>query len=1310
MKSICKTALSFCLLMFCFTLLTVNSFAQTITATVSGVVTDPNGAVVPGVAVTAKANETGQSKTATTDAEGRYTITFLPPGTYNLTYNKSGFADVVRENIRLEIAQTATLDTILGVSADTVSVNVSDETPILQTETSNLETTVEEKLVEDLPSAERNIFSFVNLVPGTIDVGTARGADSGANPVGSAGNRNFFDSNFSVNGGRASSNDVLLDGVTNTIGDFNGIAISPPQDSIREFKVLSGVAPAEYGRTAGGIITIATKAGTNKFHGALYEYFQDRELNANGFVRNRNRLERININRNQFGGAIGGPIYLPRFGEGGPVLYNGKNKSFFFFNYEARREDNPFSRELLTVPTAAERRGDLSSLLDTGRTYSYSGVRNGVAFNEEILLGSGAAATSIPYGQIFNPFGPLVTYTRRTTNAATGAVATTTFQGRAPFANNDLSRLPVCSQGSGRTTACLDPVALSVLGFIPLPNAPGIRQISAINGRPIPGVSNNFVISDTVKFTRDIFAGRIDQQISENQRIFGRFSYEVRRNAEPSFFNSVATRSSFLRDTFMNFTLNHAYTISQNTVNNFRYGYTRVKANLRPLSDGFSPSNLGFPDYLAQGASKLLFPNFTIGGGNDGETLPGQINANAIGAVGNEQPRDVHTLNNSVNIVSGAHSIKFGGEYRLLRFFPFQFFNPSGNFTFNRNFTRLSSNVAATNSLINPLFNDVAVSGSALASFLLGLPSQAQREAIAPITIYHHYGAGFVQDDWRVRPNLVLNLGVRYDYETGTAEVNNLVSSFDFDRSAPVQPAQGFAFDRAIRELNPGITNVKGFLSFPEGPQTATPKTRFAPRVGFAYSFDKKTTLRGGYGIFFLPQSLEGTTAQGVNFTTSTLQSDNNITVLPTTVFLNDPFPASQFPGGLPNPSGDTLGERTLLGTSVFAVEPKRRNPYTQQWNLILQRQLAKNLVIDLAYVGARGIRLPVQQTNLNQISGSALEYARNNFNRDNFCSTDTQIPTLTVPCASVTDFFQQLVANPFAGQLPGSPLNGATVPRAQLLRPFPQYQNVTYFRPHIGESSYHALQVSLQKRFSDGISALVNYTWSKAMDTGGVGNGASFLDPSPVQDVTNYKGGEYSLSTLDVPHRLVLSSTYELPFGRGKRFGKDLNPILDFFFGGFQISGIATFQSGTPFQITVDGFTALARANAGFGNAVRRPNKVGENTFDRDIFRENARNGLPVIDPSAFATPEGFNFGNASRTHNDVRRDQYRNLDISLIKNFAFDERRQKIQLRVEFLNATNYVVFGTPVSNISSPNFGLVTTQGNRPRIIQLVGRYTF
>lgn len=1268
--------------------------AQTITATIAGTITDSAGAVVPGATVTATSKETGISRSVVTDGEGRYTIPFLQPGVYDISVEGAGFARQVRQNVRLEVAQTATLDFALSATVQEV-VEVSGETtPLLQTETSQLETTIETKLLEDLPTANRNIFNFLPFVPGVIDVGAALGSPD--NQVGSAANRNFFDSNFSVNGGRASSNDVLLDGVTNTVGDFQGVAVSPPQDSIREFKIQSGVAPAEFGRTAGGIVNIATRAGTNRFHGSLYEYFQDDKLNANGFFRNKQGLPRIDVNRNQFGGAIGGPVYLPRFGEGGPALWSGKDRTFFFFNYEARREDNPFTRELLTVPTAAERRGDLSDLLDRARVLGFTSS-NGTRTEYYFAPGnpSGPAGAPVPFGQIFNPYGPLVPYYVDTITPQ-GVRTRTVVQGRPAFPNNDLSNLPVCAPGP-RTSACLDPVALNVLSYIPLPNSSGTRFVSPVDGQPIPGVINNFIINDTSRFTRDIVAARIDQKISDKQSLFARFSYEKRVDAFPNYFKSPASNARTIRDQFGNFTFNHVYAFSASVINNARYGYTRVRANQRPNGQGFNPTLLGLPTYLLTNAANLQFPDFTIGGGSDGLTPPGQINSSTIGGAGNNQPRDVHTVADAVTIIRSSHTIKAGGEFRLYRFYPFQFFTPVGSFSFDRTWTR---GPVATVSFANS-----AASGSALASFLLGLPSSGNREIVTPLTLYKHYKAAFVQDDWRVKRNLTLNIGLRYELEPGTAEARQLVTNFDFDAPSPLNGRVPAPTDPFVRQLNPNFTNLRGLLSFPKGPQTRA-NHLFAPRVGFAYGINARTTVRGGYGIFYLPLALENPTAQGTNFTTSLIQSSQTAQVGAGTVFLTDPFP-----NGLPGPVGNSLGALTRLGDQVYAVEPVRKNSYNQQWNLVVSRQLARNLVLDLAYVGSRGVHLPVQQLNLNQLSSAVLDYALNNYSQPNSCGSLSSAPfTLNIPCASPAAFLNQMVPNPFQGLIPTSPsFNGAFIPRAQLLRPYPQYTAVLWFRPLIGDSKYNAFQVNLQKRFSDGLSAVVNYTWSKLMDTSGVGNGAAFLDPTPVQDVYNYKGGEYSLSTLDIPHRFTATFTYELPFGRKRRFGRNLNRFVDLFLGGYQVSGTVILQSGAPIQIIADSFTGLTTL-AGVGNAVRRPDRVGQNGFSREDLRDAARNGRAIFNTGAFASPSAFKFGNAARTYDDIRRDQYRNVDLSLLKNFTWNEGRQKIQLRAEFLNAFNYVVFGTPERNVNSPNFGIVTTQGNRPRIIQLVARYTF
>lgn len=1259
MKRPPKILLTFTTALVILCLTQTSALAQQITATLSGEVRDQVGAVVPGAIVTVTSVETGLVKTATTTDSGNYTVTFLQPGTYNVTVDKSGFAPTTRENIKLEVAQTASVDITLGVTAGTVDVTVdSNETPLLQTETSNLETTIEQKLIEDLPSPERNIFSFVNLVPGTIDTGAALGTPG--TQIGSSQNRNFFDSNFAVNGGRASTNDVLLDGITNTIGDFNGVTISPPQDAVREFKVVSGVAPAEYGRTGGGIVTISSKSGTRKFHGALYEYFQDGNLNANGFFNNRNGITRVNaLSRHQFGGAVGGPIFIPSFGEGTPSALRKLERAFFFFNYEARREQNPFTR-LLTLPTARMRTGDLSELL-TGAT------RTGLTNPD---------GTPALFGQIYNPFGALVGGRR------------------VPFANNNLSALPICAASRGRTEACRDPVALAVLQYLPLPNRPGLID--------------NYLINDTIDFNRDIVSGRIDHTISERQNFFARYSYEKRLNAPPNFFDSPATSGNLTNDRFYNGTVNHVYSLTPNLINNIRLGFTRAHAITAPAGLGFDPTTLGLPAYLRDAAPILVFPVFNIG--SVGQGAPGQageITTGQIGGGGNNQARDTHNISDSVTWVRGSHTFRGGAEYRLYKFYPFQASQstPTGSYTFSRDPTRGPTPTAGT---------PVESTGSSLASFLLGIPSQVSQEIVRPITIYHHYGAGYAQDDWKIFRNLTLNLGLRWDFETPTANKQQLVSSFDFEGASPLQGRLNLTnLDPAVAALNPNIKNLPGLLSFPEGPQTKTNFDRFAPRVGFAYSINNKTTVRGGFGMFFLPISLEAGTATGTNITSPQTQTNLNSQVTSTTIFLSDPFTNP----GLRLPTGNSLGANTSLGQTLgFVVEPKRPNPYIMQWNLVVQRELAKNLVLDVAYVGNAGRNLPSRDVALNQISSDVINFARSE--------------VAAGRATSIENFFETCVPNPFAGLFTGiattncvnptasnagtsSPgtLNSATIARAQLLRRFPQYAAVGLFSPHIGYSNYHALQINLQKRFSNGFSLLSNYVWSKLLDTGGGGNGARFTDPTNAEDISNFDE-EYSYSTLDVPHRVTASFTYELPFGKGKYIGGDWRGLTNALLGGWQVSGTGVYQKGAPITITYQGFQ-LTGGIAAIGNLQRRPIRVGGVDPMAGNYGERVRAGLSVFNSEAFARPSeaDFEFGGA-RTYNDIRRDNYKNIDLSIIKNVSFSEGRQKIQLRAEFINAFNLVVFGSPLSAqfASSQNFGVVNGQGNRPRQIQLVGRFTF
>ncbi|MEY4166324.1 MAG: hypothetical protein RIR52_148, partial [Acidobacteriota bacterium] len=320
---------------------------QSTTGTITGRVTDPNGAVIPGARLTITNTATNIGVAVVANDEGLYVAPGLLPSGYRVTAQAAGFGKLTKSGIQLEINQTAQVNIQMAVSAAEVEIEVSAAEVLLQTEQSSVDQTVEKKLIEDLPMVDQNVMQLVQITPGVVS-----GNPGNPQAVGLIGNRSFFDSNFSVNGGRASTNDVLVDGVANTIGDFNGVGATPPARSVQEFKVMSGAVSAEYGRAGGGVVSYATRPGGNVFHGSVFNFHQNSALNANTWSNNRNRVTRVTNRRNHFGADFSGPLTIPG-------LWKGKDRTFFFANYEGRRNRDPFEG-LFTVPTEKQRTGDFS--------------------------------------------------------------------------------------------------------------------------------------------------------------------------------------------------------------------------------------------------------------------------------------------------------------------------------------------------------------------------------------------------------------------------------------------------------------------------------------------------------------------------------------------------------------------------------------------------------------------------------------------------------------------------------------------------------------------------------------------------------------------------------------------------------------------------------------------------------------------------------------------------------------------------------------------------------------------------------------
>ncbi len=588
----------------------------------------------------------------------------------------------------------------------------------------------------------------------------------------------------------------------------------------------------------------------------------------------------------------------------------------------------------------------------------------------------------------------------------------------------------------------------------------------------------------------------------------------------------------------------------------------------------------------------------------------------------------------------GAHAFKFGGQFRLQQLNDVQVDNSSGSFSFNPSFTSM-----------NP-FQSSSTAGNSVASFLLGVPASANLGLGERLALERRYFAWFYQDDWKVTRKLTLNLGFRYDVELPPTERYDRQVYFNFPTVAPLVQQAGL--------------NAPGALRFVNGSTRAPIDTywhEYGPRFGYAYQLLSKTVLRGGYGIFWLPGGLE----------TSGTSTNNPIATI-STPFVSSldggvtPFNrlSNPFPNGLIPLIGSTQGANALVGQSVTVMIRGEHPGYTQQWNFDVQQQLASSLALDIAYAGSHGVGLP-GTIQINQLPDQYLAMG-NALNR--------QVP------------------NPFAGLVSIGTLSQPTVAQGQLLRPYPQFTGLALGAVNVGSSTYHSMQLKLTKRFSDSLVA-ASYTVSKGIgDTEAV---VGWLEqsgtPSAFQDNYNRRL-DRSPNAFDNPQRLVVSYTTALPFGTGKRWlstpGK-LKPVVS----GWEVNGIYTAESGTPLFLS----TAANLTNSFGGGS--RPNNNGQSA---------ALSGDPHqrlgqwFKTSVFSQPAAFTFGNTARTLPDVRDHGTNNLDLGIVKNNRFlKDGRMNLQFRGEFFNVFNRVRFGDPGLTFGTPQFGVVTSQANSPRLIQ-------
>lgn len=1105
-----------------------NIYGQT--AQMTGRVTDSSGAVLAGVQVSITNTETGVARAVTTNDLGYYTAPLLMRGAYRVEVQLAGFKSITRSGVVLDDGQVLRADFELEVGQVSESIEVSGAAPLLETERPTLSTVITNQKIVDLPTVGRNPLQFALLVPGVRAVGRF-----GDLPVSA-----FDGSRASIGGGNPSGNNYMVDGVAAENFTSGGLQTSLSVDAIEEFRLIVRNPSAEYGRTGGGVINVISKSGTNEFHGALYHFHRNENMNANDFFLNRAGRPKNPLTFNQYGATVGGPVK--------------KEKTFFFFNWE-RFHDRGIAQTFRTVPTALQRAGDYSQTRDNqGR---------------QIVIYD--PLTTVP-----NPANPAQRI-------------------RTPFAGN---RLPASR---------LSPIGQAMLAFYPAPNTTGAQFTEA----------NNFLGLGSAPQDKDIYGIRLDHYFSPTRRLAGRYTYDNTFRGVANFYGNEAELQNspitFRRDSTM---LNYTDSLRPNLLMELRAGMNRYAAIRVPRSLGFDHTRLGLPSRLNSQVQMRAFPTLR------------PADASGLGTGADDvltQANYAWTYAGTLTWIRGSHSIKMGSENRVYQLNNTQI---SGavplQFDFGRGLTQgPNPNVASANA------------GFGIATMALGYATGGNLGRWATSTYTAKNFALFIQDDWKVSPSLTLNLGLRWERETGITDRYNAISNFD----------------PTVRTTVDGVELVGG-LVFPgvgglsRGHRDAE-WTNFQPRLGFAWQVLPKTVLRAGYGISFLPTTGGTVTYPRTGFAVNT-------PMLAVFDFLPAETLADPFSRGIIEPTGSSLGTRTGLGLLVSGNLRSLKRGYSQQWNFNVQRALPAQWLVEVGYMGNRGVSLP---------AGRVFDYLPNS-------------------ARALGNQLQVQVPNPFRGLVSVGELSQPTVASATLLDTYPQFVGA-FGLDSWASSIYHAATLRVEKRLSQGLSTIISYTFSKLIDNN-LGNGDNNFADSGANNVQDWENlrAERAVSTSHLPQRLVLSLSYELPFG--KRSSGFVKHVI----GGWQTNSILSLQSGNVISVSAP--------TPAFGGI--RPNVVGDPTLPN-----------PTIDRwlnrDAFTTLQPFTFGNGPRNLPRTRTDSLFSWDFSILKNLQLNE-RFRLQFRSEFFNFTNTPTFGNPGGLITAGNFGVVNSLATNtsPRQVQL------
>lgn len=1196
----------------CLILAAMPALAQTDRGTITGTLSDPAGAIIPNAAIELKNLNTGAVYQGASSSTGNYTFSQVPAGEYQISSSVPGFKQFLRTGITVQVARTLRIDFVLEVGNINEVVTVNADAPLLRTESGELAHIVEGDTLSNLPllgfnatSTIRSPYDVTQLVPGALFIG------------------GLF-STIRVNGAPANTEGFRVEGqdATNSMSLTQTAQNQPSADAIAEFAIQTSNYAAEYGQAGGGFYNVTMKSGTNSFHGTAYDYFINEALNASqsyGGTKNR-------VRRNDYGFTLGGPVWIPK-------VYNGHNKTFFFFNFERFQEPTVDTTTTYTVPTLAYRQGDFRQAL-TGK---YVTTADG--------------NKTIQEGTIFIP---------GTEHNITGLNGKT-YLFRDPFMGCDGQTLNViCTDPTSPRYTKLSAPALTIQNMFPLPAGPYKSNLV-----------NNYLVPSTRFNNRTIPSVKIDQDFGSRSKLSGYWSMTRMRSdasgCDAFYTLAFSTCRQSLGDSHT-VRLNYEFTVTPTKLLHLGAGlHTLFWRDDTFTGDYDQQKELGIAQ--APGAIGTRFPRIT--GWWSPSTGGGLAPAGATPATAAAGPMmQSHstmykpTANTSFTWVKTNHTYKFGAELRV-EGYPTQAFNPSyGFYTFSTNQTSIPTAGYIT-STITP--------GFAYASFLLGYFDNGN---IAPVTtprVGKSAWALFAQDSWKVTRKFTLDYGLRWDYQGYLNDSHGRVAGF------------------SPTALNPAAGNLPGAMIFETGGVkfASVYPYAFGPRLGAAYQITRKTVLRTGVGISYGQTSTENrmSTTVGSNYPFSA----PGFGAAWRTLDQGAPTAAS---GTYVYPNMDPGQYNRVSGTPVpiasnFFDHGAGRPPRILQWSIGLQREIRRNLMVEASYVGNRGVWWEGNELiNINALSADRLK----TFGLDPNNSADLALLASTMGSTTASSRINPATGKPFS-TLPyaGFPTNQTV---AQSLRPFPQFTTITNRWSPLGKTWFDSLQAKATKRFSYGLEFTSSFTWQKELVMGsesvGVTGGGTLGATNNVfnRDVNKY------ISRYSRPFVSLTSVNYTLPKLRGN---KVLSMALrDWKFGAILTysSGLPIQAPTAPTSVTSQYFFQNTFMNRVPGQPLfAKPVKdsSGKVTSYTPIDINDRSTYDPysdfVLNPNAWTSPTPGQYSYSPAYYNDYRLKRTPSERMSLGRIFRMKE-GVTLEIRADFDNIFNRTV-------LTAPSSSSVTTQ---------------